>query len=359
MFNHFADMKGRFTHENHDGVEFLWVKIPNYNPKNYTRFLAMFFFAGVLWRLIFKTKLIGKPDYIIHSSMSVFPAPVVNWLSRRLKAKKFVFEVRDIWPLTAIKLMGYSPEHPFIRFMAWFEKYAYRHADEIVSLLNGSEKHINPISGNPSKYNLVPNGIHHSLLEASKNSPEVLPQLAPDKITVGYTGTVGFANALEPLFDVVKNHPELGERFQFVILGDGYKKQEFVDLVGHLKYVHFVPKVLKEEVGAYVKRFDICFIAWHNSELYQYGVSANKYFDFMAAAKPVLAANNGIKDPVFMSKSGLCVNNTETDIREGLKTFAAMSHDERELIGQRGFDYVRENSMYEKLGNDYLKVLTK
>ena len=34
-----------FTYQKHEGVEFLWIKILKYNPKNFTRFIAMFSFT--------------------------------------------------------------------------------------------------------------------------------------------------------------------------------------------------------------------------------------------------------------------------------------------------------------------------
>jgi hypothetical protein len=39
-----------------------------------------------------------------------------------------------------------------IIYIAWLEKLGYRKAQEIVSLLDGSERYINPISKDPSKY---------------------------------------------------------------------------------------------------------------------------------------------------------------------------------------------------------------
>lgn len=359
MFNNFAEMNGRFTHDEYEGVEFLWVKIPKYNPQNATRFLAMFFFAGVMWRLRYKTKLIDTPYYIIHSSMPVFPAPVVKWLKKRLGAKKFVFEVRDLWPLTPIKLMGYSPKHPFIRLIAWFEKYAYRNADEIVSLLNGSEKYINQLSGNPDKFNLVPNGIHQDLLlDRYKGEANDL-KLPSNKLVVGYAGTVGFANALEEFFDMIEKHPELQDQVEFVILGDGYKKPEFQNQVGHLPHVSFIPKVKKDMVRSYINQFDVCFISWHPSELYQYGVSANKYFDFMAAAKPVLSANNGIQDPIALSEAGLCTDNKCHEILAALQKFLDMNSTVRIQMGNKGLQYIKENSTYQLLSDKYLAVLAK
>jgi len=54
-----------------------------------------------------ETQGIAKPEVVIASSLSLLSVLRVVVLSKY--GAKFVFEVRDIWPLTAIVLGGYSP----------------------------------------------------------------------------------------------------------------------------------------------------------------------------------------------------------------------------------------------------------
>jgi len=55
------------------------------------------------------------------------PFPIISgykW-AKKFKARLF-YEVKDIWPLTLIEIGGYSPNHPFIKLMEWFERFAYK-----------------------------------------------------------------------------------------------------------------------------------------------------------------------------------------------------------------------------------------
>ena len=357
MFKQSADMKGLYTLENYEGVDFLWIKIPKYNPKNISRFFAMIMFSLALVGLIIKPKSIGNPDYILHSSMSIFPAPITYCLKKILGAEKFIFEVRDLWPLTPIMLMGYSPKHLFIRFIAWIEKFAYRKSDAIVSALNGAEVYINKISKDPEKYNHIPNGFDEKLLQKKSQKPILSNQIPAGKIVIGYAGTIGFANALGPLFKAIQKLDDLKEKVFFVILGDGYLKADYQQQVSNCKNILFIPKVPKEEVQSYIDSFDICFISWHKSELYTYGVSANKYFDYMAAGKPILVAQRKIIDPVLLSGCGLIVENDETAIIDGVHQLLNLSESERSEMGQKGKEYALKHHSYELLSKKYLQIL--
>lgn len=357
MFSQQRKLKGLFTLENFNGVEFLWVWIPGYRPQSPTRFIAMIFFALALTLLPFKRKAIGAPTEIIVSSMSIFPVPIAIILKKLLYARKFIFEVRDLWPLTPIHLMNYSPNHVFIKLLGAIEKMGYRNSDHIVSLLGESHVYIDKISQKPAKFVWIPNGIDDKVFDYPSSHSSPLPLYKSEgRMVVGYVGTLGYANAMQPFFDFLKNQGSLEQRIQFVVIGDGYLKQTYEDNVKGISNVEFVGKVKKEQVREHINALDICFIAWHPSKLYEYGVSANKYFDYMAAAKPILSAQTGISDPVVKAQCGLIVENTSEGICSGLTEFLSMSEHQRKKMGGRGREYVRNNHLYSVLAKKYIDV---
>ena len=106
MFSNFAHANYQYNFEETEGRLFCWVKTPSYNPKSVKRFWAMIVFA--LKAFFVPVSKAGRPDIIIVSSMPIFSV-VTGWLlKKRYKAYKFIFEIRDLWPLTPIHLMGYS-----------------------------------------------------------------------------------------------------------------------------------------------------------------------------------------------------------------------------------------------------------
>jgi len=351
MFNRNDNLKGLFTYQEYEDVEFLWIWIPPYNPQNFTRFMSMFFFAAACLLLPFKIYKIGRPKVLMLSSMSMFPLPILLLLKKLLKVPKFIFEVRDLWPLTPMHLLGIPKGHVFIRFIGALERWAYKSADHIISLFEEAAPYINNISNNPSKFNWLPNGVAPSLLNTIDNSiPRFTDELPTDKLIFCYAGTLGFANAMEPFFEALNSGKEFLSDVHFLIVGDGYLLPTFEAKCEHLTNVSFTGKIPKKEVFSILKNVDVCFIAWHKSELYKYGVSANKYFDYMGLGRPVLTAQEDILDPVIKAGAGLRVDNNPEAILKGIRNFLEMPEEDRERLGKAGKDYINEHHSYIKLG---------
>jgi glycosyltransferase involved in cell wall biosynthesis len=358
MFTQKIDFKGIFKVEKQNDIEFCWVNIPKYNPQSITRFLAMFVFALNLIFLIFKTKELGKPDYILVSSMSIFPYPIARLLKWWFKSKKLSFEVRDLWPLTPIYLMGYSRSNPMIWLIGILEKYAYNTADSIISLFEESKVYIDSISKRPKVFNCIPNGINISKDDSNGKSIELLLNKLPqDKLIICYAGTIGFANALDTFIEVLNKSKFVSNNYFALIIGDGYLKSNYSDELKNNSNVLFAGKQKKADIPYILSKADICFISWHDSPLYDYGVSANKYFDYMASGKPILSAQNGIIDPVAKSRCGIIVKNEFEGIEDGLKQFYFMSQNERINMGLLGEEYVNMHHSYNQLSVKFFKAI--
>lgn len=354
MFNNFADDSHQFNFEDVEGTMFCWIRTPKYNAKSVMRFWAMLVFAFKAWFV--PVSKAGKPDIIVVSSMPIFPS-LTGWLiKKRYKAKKFIFEIRDIWPLSAQLMMGYSKYHPFILFMAFFEKIGYRKSDYIVSVLPNAASHINPISGNPDKLKYIPNGISEDLLNSEALPEHVVKLLPNNKTIIGYTGTIGMANALEYLTEAAAMLND-NNQLHFVLVGDGYLKAELTDKYSNLPNLTFIPKIKKAYMQAMIARFDICFIGRNNTPLFDHGVSSNKYFDYMLAGKPVLVSSNKIKDPVELSGCGIIVEPDSAEaIKKGVEELMSLPKLELKEMGAKGRQYVLLYHNFNFLSDQYSKL---
>jgi glycosyltransferase involved in cell wall biosynthesis len=106
----YPDIKNKnYLKENVDGVPFLWVKVMKYSKSfDKKRALKWLDFTA---KLFFIDKYIDKkPDVIICSTTELFAIIPAYYLAKKYKAK-LVFEVRDIWPLTLIKIGGFSEKN--------------------------------------------------------------------------------------------------------------------------------------------------------------------------------------------------------------------------------------------------------
>jgi hypothetical protein len=95
----------------------------------------------------------------------------------------------------------------------------------------------------------------------------------------------------------------------------------------------------------------------NNSPLFKHGVSANKYFDYMLAGKPILDSNNYIKDPVELSGCGLIVTpDSAQSIRDGILEMYNFGRIKLEELGLKGKKYVGEFHNITFLSNEYVKL---
>lgn len=343
-----------FTYENVEkGIQFCWVKVPKYNDSGFKKFLSNLIYT---FKLFFLTsKVLGKPDVIIVSSMPIFP--IINGLffKKKYKTNKLIVEIRDLWPLTPMHLKGYSKNHPLIRVVGWFEKIAYKKSDEIVSLLPNASGYISEISKDKSKFHYIPNGIDEKLIGSEELPKEIIEVIPKDKFIVGYAGTIGLANAMEYFIDASLSIKE--NNIHFVMVGDGFLKKAYIRKVKNATNITFIDKVKKTQVQGILKYFDVCYLGRYKSPLYLHGVSYNKYFDYMLAKKPILESSELIKDQVELSGCGIIVApENEKAIVNGVLEFFNMNKNERDNLGMKGYSFVKKFHDYAHLSSKYIRL---
>jgi glycosyltransferase involved in cell wall biosynthesis len=269
-----------------------------------------------------------------------------------------VFEIRDVWPLTLQELGGLSRRHPLIVAMRWFEKRAYRVADAVVSVLPGTGAHLQSLGIAPSKLSIVPNGVSPDVLRAPTDAApsKVVTASARHRFTVGFVGTLGSANALEALIGAARlvARDDVG----FVIVGQGSEGERLRGLAAGLANVTFVGPVPKGDVPATLAQFDVCYVGYHRSPLYRFGISPNKVFDYMAASRPIILAAAAANDPVGDAHCGLTVEPDDPEaIARAIHVMMGLAPEELARFGANGRAYVERVHSYASLAALYLPVL--
>jgi len=341
--------------ENIDGVDYLWLKTLNYgNSHSKKRVLKWFIFSSKILSLPFRLK---KPDVIVVSPMAPFPI-LPAWILSKIYSAKLIYEVKDIWPLSIIELGGYSPKHPFIRCMSWFEKFALKKSDIIVSNLQNYGEHIKNDIGLNRDFEWISNGVDlDELANIKPLSKSIIDKIPKDKFIVGYTGTIGVANALDSLLEasiILKDYKNI----IFVIVGDGQEKSKLID-----KYssdnILFINSIEKKEVQSMLKLFDVCYIGLKKENLFKYGVSPNKLFDYMYSAKPILyAIDSGSNNIVKIANCGTEAK-AEDSIDIAKVVLELYNRDDREELGNNAKEYVLNHFTYQKLAYRFNNLITK
>lgn len=358
LFTHYPKTKGLFTKEHIAGISYIWVKTPQYkSSKSIGRVFNMFMFMiNLTFFNIFKVK---KPDTIIVSSLSLFP--VLNaYLWSKIFKIDFIFEIRDIWPLTLIEVGGFSKWHPLVLFLGFFEKLGYKKAKYVVSLLPHAKAHFLSRGMQEDKFKYIPNGINLDEVENYEDTSIEIDDLIPkDKFIIAYVGTLGIANALDTFIEsaiALRDKPKI----HFVLVGKGGEKKalEKKALEQKLINITFIPPVPKIQVQGVLKRFDICYIGLKKEKLFHFGVSPNKLFDYMYASKPILFAIETKESLVNVAGGGISIPSENVKaLSKAILSFEQMSQDELRTLGENAKRYVVENHTYNSLSEKYLELV--
>jgi glycosyltransferase involved in cell wall biosynthesis len=357
LFRNPPQVKDRFKLENIDGVNYLWIKVPKYSKSTDKRRVLKW---GVFTYSLFKLPLdkLSKPDYIVLSPMETLPVIPAIRLVKRFSSR-FIFEVKDIWPLSVIELGNYSPSNPFIKLLKFCENLAIKKADLIVSVLPNYGEYLKE-NGFNKDFVYLPNGI--DLEEMRKIEPlskDIKDKIPQNKFIVAYTGTIGIANSLEYLVEAGKFLRDY-EDIVILIVGGGNEKERLKKLAQGYSNIKFLPVVPKRQVQSLLKLADVCYIGLRNKNLFKYGVSPNKIFDYMYAAKPIIHAINTKNDIVTMANCGLLIEAENPQaIADAILKLYRMSPEKRAKLGENGRKYVIRNHSYEVLARKFDTLLSR
>jgi len=348
------EVKGLFTKEEVEGIPYTWVRLRKYKgSQSIGRILGMIEFMLKLF--FFSKSSLPRPDVILVSSLSPFPVLNAYIWSKRYKAK-LLFEVRDIWPLTLIEIGGISKNHPLSLFFGWFEKFAYKKADKVISLLPKAYEHMISRGMAPDKFVCIPNGFNPEDMSLHEDVGEAYFNAIPkDKFIVGYAGSLGLANAMDYLLEAALLL-ESNENIHFVIVGKGQHKERLMNKSG--ANVTFLDPVKKNEVQSVLKRFDVCYIGWHNQKIYRFGISPNKIFDYSFAAKPIIHSVNAGNDLVQEANSGLSVHPENAQlVKEAIVELESMNKEYLIEMGKKGKDYIIAHHTFSALCDKLIKSI--
>ena len=343
--------------EEYDGVRFVWVNTIPYYGNNWRRVLNMLSYG---WRVLRCSRGLTKPDVIIGSSMHPFAALAGWWLAHRNKAR-FIFEVRDLWPQTAVDMGAMKKNSLPAKLLYAWEKFMYHKAEKIIVLLPYAKDYVASRGINPEKVFWLPNGVnlerfdHPAPLEPESEVAEVFKQYR-DKFKVVYTGAHGVPNGLDAVVEAAKLIQEKSENIHFILIGEGTEKSRLREKAQSLGLVNitFCEPIPKQAVPSVLLAADCLVYSIPAFNIYRYGVSVNKSFDYLASVKPVVMAGNPRNDIVEEANAGIVVEPENPEaLAEAIIKIYELPEGKRIELGENGRRYVEKyhsiNIIAEKL----------
>lgn len=327
-----------------------------YNTNFIGRLLGYFSYVFSAW---LKALTLQKPDIIIVTSPSLFTGISVLLLSK-MKSIPFVFEVRDLWPESAIAT-GVLTNKYLIKILYLLEKNLYRNAEKIVVLTPAFKKDIKRrFPEHTDKIEVITNAADFDLMQPSDKHNWVREKYGwNEKKVFAYFGTHGLANDLIQVVEVA-NRMKKNTDILFVLIGDGMQKPLLKEKVAEygISNIQFIDSVPKNQVGDFINASDVCMAILKKTDTFK-TVYPNKVFDYMSCKKPSLVTIDGItRELLETSQSGQYAEPGNIDeFEKKINYFTSLDEKSLQTMGENGFIFVKENFDREKLSNKYTEVL--
>lgn len=335
-----------------DGVPFHWLSAGTYRANDWRRAASMVIFGvSVFGYLLFRR--LRRTDVIIGSSPHLFAA-LGAWAAATMRRVPFVFEVRDLWPESFTAVSG-KQTGPQITLMRWIADLLYRRSDAIVVLAKGSVAKVEARGAAPESVVWIPNGVDSQTFGRGKRG-----ERRDGVTTFVYAGAHGPANGLDIVVRAAALLRDRGrDDIDVLLVGDGAIKDDLVELARKLEApVRFRDPVPKAEVPEVLNSSSVGLMVLADIELFAYGVSPNKLFDYMAADLPVLTNVPGfVSEVVADSGCGVSVPaGDEVALADAMEAMAARL-DGSPDAWSGGSDYIQQHYDRRTLAGQLAEVL--
>jgi colanic acid biosynthesis glycosyl transferase WcaI len=354
-----AEYRGKFyERSNLDGIEVIrvWVKAsPVKNFRNRMVFYLTYMINAIIAGVFLAR---GKYDLIYASSPPLFVGATALVLLF-IKRTPLAFEVRDLWPESAVAL-GELSNQSVISLATRLEEICYRKAMQVVVVTRGIYDRLFQRGVPKDKLCLVPNGANVEMFNFTPAGRErIRRELGlENKFIAIYAGIHGLAQGLETVFDAALQL-QTNHDIHILLIGDGPKKSELLSLASqyNLPNLTMMAEKPREQIPDYLSAADISLIPLKKAEIFK-GALPSKIFDAWACERPVLLSIDGEARQLVESVGGGIFIPPE-DAQKMAETLIRLkdSPSERETMGKRGLAYTRQNHSRAALAEELISHL--
>lgn len=350
------------------GVPFVFIKSRKYDSNGKDRILSMVdFYFNMIRTAKEYIKNNERPDIIIASSVHPLAVYAGEKIARKLGVA-CICEIRDLWPES---IFAYYPEKKnkfYARLLYMGEKYMYKKADAIVMTWPGGRDYIRNNGWfdtvDEKKIFHISNGVDldsfDELVTTEKNRNYSV--FEKNKFNIVYTGSIRKVNNLGMLVDAVKILKERkNENVKIIVYGDG---DELEDLrkrcrEENISNIFFEGRIQRKEVPIVLKSADCTIMHNTSTILNKYGQSQNKFFEYMAAGKPIIMTYSVGYSICESEHCGLEAHSQNAEqIADIIEKMTAMDEIEYKKMCESARNTSKKYD-YKKLTQDYIEIIEK
>lgn len=357
--------KSTFVELNVDSIKYVLIKTSQYKGNGLSRIINMFQFASRLPKVC---ERFDKPDIIMASSATPMACTAGIKLSKKYK-RKCIAEVSDLWPESFVAYELIKKNNPLLKLMYLYEKRMYKNADKIIFTMEGGKDYIvekkwDIEQGGPidlKKIHYINNGVDIEAFNMNLHNHWLHDDDldCTDLFKVVYVGSVRKANNLDKILDtaqLIKN-----KNIKFLIWGTGDEIETLKSKLNEekIKNVVFKGYVDKKYIPSILSRSDLNFLILKELELFRFGLSPNKIFDYIASGKPLLIIGKASYSFVEKYQCGIQIDSDNPKTVAGeIDRFAAKPKEEHEVYCGNSLK-AAQNYDFKQLTNKLLKIISE
>ena len=346
----------------HRGVRFVWVRTGTYVANDRRRVASMVRYGmSAGWSGL---RARPGPDVVIGSSPHPLAALAASVVAR-VRRIPWIYEARDIWPSALVDMRAIGRDGRTHRALERLERFLYSSATAVVSVPPRGSLRLEELGIDAAKHRHIPNAAAttETLTAPLPDSLDRLLSHANGRFVLAYTGAIGvmqdFDNVLAAIRLLKDANHELYRRLLVLIVGGGVAALATADKAAALglDHLHVHPAVAKPAARSLLQRSDACLISLADADVFRYGVSPNKLFDYFAAGKPVLISS---AYPTLVDETGAGIRFTPgnpPDLQRAIVAIMSTPEAERRAMGDRGRKQVEAEYSIEAITDRYEALL--
>ncbi len=288
-----------------DGIEVIIINIRIDNKQSFIKRIISFIQYAII-ASYYAIKI--ECDAVIASSGPI-TVTVPGLLSKIIRGRKLVFEVRDLWPQGAIEL-GHLNNLLLQRFAFWIEKFSYKKSDLIVALSPGMIQNIQTRYGMGYKCISVPNAVNLKLFSTT-NLNSITNKREKNFSYAIYTGNIGDVNNSMWLLNAARKMQLDGVKgIKILMVGDGQQKESILMTIKNEKIqtLEVLDLMPKSELVPLIQNAIVSLVPLKGTPILDTS-SPNKFFESLGAGVPIIQNTNGwMKDFLLEYNVGVTID---------------------------------------------------
>ncbi len=228
----------------------------------------------------------ARPDVVLASSPPL-TVGVLGGVVSRLRRSRFILEVRDLWPESALAT-GLLTDPKAVAVMDRMAGYCYDRADRVIALTEGIRDGVVDAGVPASAVTLITNGVDPP--DGPIDPGVVDLPVGPEVFVAMFVGQHGTYSSLFTVLEAAACLPA-DAHIHVAFVGDGDRKADLIARAAELGLtnVSFAGPIPKRDVPSWLDRADVCLLTYQDAPLFG-GALPNKLFDYMGAGRPIIAA---------------------------------------------------------------------